>query len=121
MIPVTAHDPEKALKDRRHLCQVEPTILKNQLLLKNNCGWLSVTGPTESTEGDPTTSPRSSRRSDHFQSHFARDLAQTLPVAATTNGYQNGGSGAAYPRVRFAIPERENHFPPGTISSSSLV
>jgi hypothetical protein len=96
-------------------------------------------GPAESTEGDTTTmSPQSSRRMEHFQSHFARDLAQTLPamtngsssVITTTNGYyhhhQNGNSNGvgvvAYPRVRFAVPEHEqSHFPPGTISSSSLV
>lgn len=79
------------------------------------------TGPAESTEGEPATSPRSTRRSEHFQSHFARDLAQTLPMT-NSNGYQNGGNGVvAYPRVRFAVPEHENHFPPGTISSSSLV
>lgn len=72
-------------------------------------------------EGDPTMSPRSSRRCEPFQSHFARDLAQTLPITNNSNGYQNGSGVVAYPRVRFAVPEHEAHFPPGTISSSSLV
>lgn len=79
-------------------------------------------------------SPRTARRSDHFQSHFARDLAQTLPGTTTTitttstNGYSNGTGGGgssssvSYPRVRFAVPnDHDSLFPPGTISSSSLV
>jgi hypothetical protein len=94
-------------------------------------------GPAESTEGDTTAidtiSPRSTRRMEHFQSHFARDLAQTLPAmtngSSSSNGYyhhhQNGNANngvVAYPRVRFAVPDHEqSHFPPGTISSSSLV
>lgn len=92
---------------------------------------LVVSGPAESTEGDitATLSPRSSRRMENFQSHFARDLAQTLPAmtnGSSTNGFyhhQNGKNGVvAYPRVRFAVPDHEqSHFPPGTISSSSLV
>jgi hypothetical protein len=75
-------------------------------------------------------SPRLGRKSDHFQSHFARDLAQTLPV-----GHHLQPSGATmrstspylprdlYPRVRFTVPldPDESDFPPGTISSSSLV
>ncbi|XP_057367185.1 ankycorbin-like isoform X2 [Daphnia carinata] len=91
----------------------------------------SLSGPAESTEGDNTAtlSPRSTRRMENFQSHFARDLAQTLPAmtnGSSTNGYyhhQNGKNGVvAYPRVRFAVPDHEqSHFPPGTISSSSLV
>ncbi|KAI9562816.1 hypothetical protein GHT06_010271 [Daphnia sinensis] len=91
----------------------------------------SLSGPAESTEGDTTAtlSPRSTRRMENFQSHFARDLAQTLPTmtnGSSTNGYyhhQNGKNGVvAYPRVRFAVPDHEqSHFPPGTISSSSLV
>ena len=90
-----------------------------RLTTELSCG---KTGPAESTEGDTTTSPRPTRRSEHFQSHFARDLAQTLPMTNTiSNGYQNGNGVVAYPRVRFAVPEREAHFPPGTISSSSLV
>lgn len=84
-------------------------------------------------------SPRTARRcpanGDAFQAQFTRDLAQNLPAPGNTcytNGYSNGGytngggtnGGAAnYPRVRFAVPnsDHETHFPPGTISSSSLV
>lgn len=83
-------------------------------------------GPAESVEGDSVLimSPRTVRRStEHFQSHFARDLAQTLP--GSTNGYVPASSNGAvhvFPRVRFAVPnEHETLFPPGTISSSSLV
>lgn len=104
-------------------------IWKNQTVC-----WLFYPGPAESTEGDTTAiSPRSTRRMEHFQSHFARDLAQTLPAmtngSSSSNGYyhhhQNGNANngvVAYPRVRFAVPDHEqSHFPPGTISSSSLV
>ena len=98
-------------------------------------------GPAESMEGDPVMSPRAARRcpanGDAFQTHFTRDLAQNLPASGNTcytNGYSSGsytnGSGGStnggpvnYPRVRFAVPNSEHEacFPPGTISSSSLV
>lgn len=68
-------------------------------------------------------SPRSIRRSELFQSHFARDLAQTLPSHPTGTSATSNGVGPAYPRVRFAVPNEHESllFPPGTISSSSLV
>lgn len=102
-----------------------------------------TTGPAESMEGDPILmmSPQSARRAEHFQSHFARDLAQSLPTskgylvqpgavaaaAAASSSSSSGNGPVAYPRVRFAVPNSDVHedalnlFPPGTISSSSLV
>ena len=77
-----------------------------------------IEGPAESMEGDGMRIAASGIRADrHFHSHFTRDLAQTLPVSATSTNIN------LYPRVRFAIPSPEEQTERNgvTISSSSLV
>jgi len=79
----------------------------------------SLSGPAESMEGDGMRIAAGGIRADrHFHSHFTRDLAQTLPVSATSTSGIN-----FHQRVRFAIPSPDEQTERNgvTISSSSLV
>ena len=74
-------------------------------------------------------SPRFVRKSDAFQSHLGKELRQTPPAGHSLALRPAGSTQASclpkdlYPRVRFTVPisDQDPEYPPGCISSSSLV